>query len=203
MLHFLRGLMIGISIAAPVGPIGILCIRRTFTQGRLFGFVSGLGAATADAIYGSIAGFGLATISNFLFDYKFWIQLVGGLFLSYLGVRTFRTLPNDNPVSTQGRSLMGSYTSVLFLTIANPMTILSFVGIFAGLGLSNPQNNLFYVFMLIFVVFLGSVLWWLFLCSCVGLLRNRLNTLSLIWINRTSGIAIFAFGVAALYGLYK
>ena len=93
MTNFLRGLIMGISIAAPVGPIGVLCIRRTLAQGKLAGFISGLGAATADAIYGIIAGFGITFISGFLIAQARWLSLVGGLFLCFLGIRTFLSDP--------------------------------------------------------------------------------------------------------------
>lgn len=141
LYYLIKGLIIGFAIAAPVGPIGVLCIWRSLVQGRLYGLVSGLGAATADAIYGFIAGFGLTVISNFLLGQKFWLQIIGGCFLCYLGIQTLRSKPAENPANVQGESLLKTYTSILFLTITNPMTILSFVGIFAGLGLSNGSGN--------------------------------------------------------------
>ncbi|HEX5679515.1 MAG TPA: LysE family transporter, partial [Desulfobacterales bacterium] len=134
---FLRGLVIGFSIAAPVGPIGILCIRRTLAEGRASGFLSGLGAATADALYGCVAGFGLTVVSAFLVDQRAWIQLVGGVFLLALGVRTLRSKPAERAAqAAAGRGLAGSYLSTLLLTLTNPMTIISFAGIFAALGVA-------------------------------------------------------------------
>ena len=136
-----KGLIIGFSIAAPVGPIGVLCIRRTLAEGWPSGLVSGLGAASADAIYGSIAGFGLAFISNFLVSQQFWLRLVGGIFLCYLGTRTLLSRPAEQaPVGKNG-GLLAAYGSTLFLTLTNPMTIISFVAIFAGLGLAAARGN--------------------------------------------------------------
>src|SRR3970040_603046 len=141
----LRGLVIGFSIAAPVGPIGVLCIRRTLTEGRIAGFVSGLGAATADAFYGAIAGFGLTFISSFLIDQQFWLRLAGGFFLLYLGVKTFRSSPPDNAALQDRSGIFGAYASTLVLTLTNPMTILSFAIIFAGLGLATASAGGYYL----------------------------------------------------------
>src|SRR5690242_13032805 len=132
--YWLRGLLLGFSIAAPVGPIGVLCIRRTLADGRVVGFVSGLGAATADAFYGAVAGFGLTVISALLIEQRFWLRLIGGGFLLYLGVRTVLARPAERAASAGGKGLAGAYGSTLFLTLTNPLTILSFAAIFAGLG---------------------------------------------------------------------
>jgi threonine/homoserine/homoserine lactone efflux protein len=194
----LRGLMIGFSIAAPVGPIGVLCIRRTLADGRLAGFVSGLGAATADAIYGCIAGFGLAFISNFLVSQQLWLRLIGGAFLCYLGLKTLLSKPAEHAASATGNGLIGAYASTLFLTLTNPMTILSFVAIFAGLGLANTNSSYAAAGILVMGVFIGSALWWLLLVGGVGLFREKFNQRGLTWINRISGVIILGFGLAAL-----
>jgi len=134
---FLQGLILGFSIAAPVGPIGVLCIRRTLADGQAAGFVSGLGAATADAIYGSVAVFGLSGLSAILVGQQAVLRLAGGLFLVYLGARTFLSRPAQAGASAAGsqrRGLTGAYLSTLFLTLTNPITILAFAAIFAGLG---------------------------------------------------------------------
>ncbi|WP_163100338.1 LysE family translocator [Peribacillus alkalitolerans] len=198
---FLKGLLIGISIAAPVGPIGVLCIRRTLTQGRLVGMASGLGAATADAMYGLVAGFGLTAVSDFLIGQQLWLQLIGGLFLCYLGVRTLLSKANYSPSESKGKSLLGAYSSVFLLTITNPMTILSFVAIFAGLGISNPEANIVSAMVLVVGVFIGSTLWWLTLSSGVHWFNKRIHSTNLTIINRLSGFIIVIFGVLALYGL--
>jgi threonine/homoserine/homoserine lactone efflux protein len=130
-----KGLVIGLSIAAPVGPIGVLCIRRTLAEGMPSGFFSGLGAATADAFYGAVAGFGLTVVSGLLVSQQMWTRLLGGLFLVFLGVKTFLSEPSERAASASGKGLLAAYLSTLFLTLTNPMTILSFTVIFAGLGL--------------------------------------------------------------------
>ncbi len=192
---FLRAFIIGISIAAPVGPIGVLCIRRTLANGRLAGFVSGLGAASADMVYGAIAAFGLSAITGLLLDNAFWLKLIGGLFLMYLGVKTFREKPSDKPAEATADGLWSMYLSTFFLTITNPMTILSFAAIFAGTMLGTTTGS---PLVMVAGVFTGSAAWWLTLSFIVGILRDRLTQTHMAWINRISGAIIIAFGVYAL-----
>jgi len=194
----LKGLIIGFSIAAPVGPIGVLCIRRTLTEGRASGLVSGIGAATADAIYGCIAGFGVAFISNFLVSQQVWLRLIGGLFLCYLGPKTWLAKPIEQAALPKGNGLIGAYASTFFLTITNPMTIISFAAIFAGLGLASTSRNYISAGGLVLGVFIGSALWWFFLSNLVGLFRARFKTNGLQWVNRISGVIITGFGLFAL-----
>jgi threonine/homoserine/homoserine lactone efflux protein len=198
---FFRGLVIGFSIAAPVGPIGILCIRRTLSDGRSLGLVSGLGAATADAMYGCVAGFGLTFISGLLIDQQMWLRLFGGLFLCYLGVKTLLSKPAEQAAKVGGSGLLGAYASTFLLTLTNPLTILSFAAIFAGLGLANTSGNYASAMMLVLGVFLGSASWWLLLSGGVGLFRDKFNTQGLLWVNRISGVIITIFGMIALGGL--
>ncbi len=197
----LKGLVIGFSIAAPVGPIGVLCIKRTLTNGRMSGLVSGLGAATADALYGSIAGFGLTLISAFLLDQQTWIRLVGGAFLCYLGLKTFISKPAEQDVRAHGGNLISAYLSTFVLTLTNPLTILSFAAIFAGLGLGATDGDFASAGILVSGVFLGSAAWWLLLSGGVSLLRQRFDQQVMAWVNRASGVIILGFGVAALWKL--
>jgi threonine/homoserine/homoserine lactone efflux protein len=198
-----QGILIGFSIAAPVGPIGVLCIRRTLAEGRAAGLLSGIGAATADAIYGSIAGFGLTFISSLLISQRVAFQLVGGAFLCYLGIRTLLAQPATQAARIEGKGLLGAYGSTFILTLTNPMTILSFMAIFAGLRIADTGGNYFSAAMLVLGVFFGSALWWLSLSSGVGFLRARFDTRALGWVNRISGAIIVAFGVIALVGLMQ
>ncbi len=193
---FFKGLLVGFSIAAPVGPIGVLCIRRALAYGRMTGFISGLGAASADAAYGCIAGFGLTIISNFLVSQQVWLKIIGGIFLCYLGIKTFLEKPAKEPAkSTQ---VAGAYASTFFLTLTNPMTILSFLAVFAGLGLANTTGSYGDAGLLVVGVFLGSALWWLLLANSVSLFREKLSDRILKWINRISGMIILVFGLFAL-----
>lgn len=198
---FLRGLLLGFAIAAPVGPIGILCIRRSLAQGRAIGFVSGLGAATADMLYGCIAAFGLTAISGLLVRQQGWLRLVGGLFLCILGVRTLLARPADRPAAAEGRGYRSAYLSTLLLTLTNPMTILSFAAVLAGLGLGGAGSGYPAAAAVVLGVFVGSAAWWFLLSGGVSLLRGKLDTRMLLWINRVSGLIITGFGIAALVGV--
>ena len=193
----LKGLAIGFSIAAPVGPIGVLCIRRSLSEGRQVGLATGLGAATADAIYGCVAAFGLTAVSSALVGHRSWLGFSGGLFLCYLGVRTFMSGPAARAAESPGRGLPAAYLTAFFLTLANPMTILSFVAVFAGFGLGSSPNYLA-AGVLVTGVFIGSALWWLLLSGGVGLLQSRIGSGWMQLINRLSGCIIFAFGIYSL-----
>jgi len=192
----IKGLVVGVSIAAPVGPIGLLCIRRSLEQGRIAGFASGLGAATADAAYGCIAGFGLTAVSSFLFAHVFALRLGGGAALCFLGARTFMSAPAQREAQSAG-DLRSAYWSTLLLTLANPTTILSFIAVFAGFGLvASPSYGA--AATLVAGVFVGSGLWWLFLSSSVALMRHRISPRWMQVINRLSGASIVVFGLYAL-----
>jgi threonine/homoserine/homoserine lactone efflux protein len=198
---FGRGLVIGFAIAAPVGAIGILCIRRTLAAGRLVGFVSGLGAATADAIYGAVAALGLTSISSALIAHQNWIKLIGGLFLCYLGLRTALAPPASDSGVRAGSGLLAAYGSTVALTLTNPSTIFSFAAVFAGLGLADAPGDRRAGILLVIGVFLGSAGWWLILSGGVGILRERLTARHLRWVNRISGAMLVGFGVLALASL--
>ena len=203
MNFFLRGLAIGFSIAAPVGPIGLLCIRRTLANGRASGLVSGLGAATADAAYGCVAGFGLTAITTFLTGQQLWLRLIGGLFLIYLGVKTGRSRPATQPAIAPSLGLAADYASTLFLTLTNPATILSFLAVFAGLGLGTARGDFPAATGLVAGVFLGSAAWWWLLSTTVGSFREKLGPGHLRWINWLSGAILCAFGLAALLNAHR
>lgn len=198
----LRGVIVGFAIAAPVGPIGLLCIQRTLAGGRLVGLATGLGAATADAFYGFVAAFGLTLLTSFLVGQRVWLGLVGGAFLIYLGARTFRAPPAQRAADLPPGTLLRSYLSTLGLTLTNPATIIAFFGIFAGAGLaaaaSTPAAGLMVV-----GVFLGSAAWWLLLSTVVGLLRHRFDARALVWVNRVAGVVIAGFGLAAIFTLVR
>ena len=203
-IHYLiKGLIIGLSIAVPVGPIGVLCIRRTLAEGRMVGFLAGLGAATADGLYGAIAGFGLTFLVDFIIGKQIWLRLIGGGLLCILGARTFLSKPAEQGACAEGSSLRNAYLSTFFLTLTNPMTILFFSAVFAGLGLGveNTGDHYLLAGMLVSGVFIGSASWWLVLSHFTGLLRGLLNVKRLQWLNRISGLIIMGFGLFAFLGL--
>ncbi len=198
---FIKGFVIGFSIAAPVGPIGILCIQRTLADGNVQGLVTGLGAATADAIYGLIAAFGLTFISNFLVDQSIWFRFFGGFFLCYLGIRAISRKTSTQSVSMANRTSLSAYGTTFFLTLANPMTILFFAGVFAGLGIVSKSIHYAEASLMVIGVFSGSAVWWVFLSGATGIFRNKINESKLALVNKISGLVILAFGIAALISI--
>jgi threonine/homoserine/homoserine lactone efflux protein len=190
---FLKGLAFGFVLAATVGPMWILCFRRTVSDGRLIGLASGLGIAVADALYGAVAAFGLTAISGFLLEHSFWIGLAGAAFLVYLGATTLASNPvlEESRSASAGRSIPGAFLSTLALTLANPPTLLAFAAIFAGLGLASGS----YVSAALVVagVFAGSAVWWLILILAAGMLRGRIGPGLARGINTVSGLTILGF----------
>jgi threonine/homoserine/homoserine lactone efflux protein len=198
----LRGLLIGLSVAATVGPMSVLCIQRTIQKGVVYGLISGLGIATADGLYGCIAGFGLTVIATFLVNQQGWIRALGGLFLVYLGCKTLLTKPAERAATaTNVTGFVGAYISTFLLTLTNPLTILSFVAIFAGLGVGSGKNSLFAALLVVCGIFLGSAIWWCLLTGGINLFRRKFTPRLLLWINRISGSVITLFGLVALLSL--
>lgn len=191
---FIKGYILGFAVAAPVGPIGLLCIRRTVQFGRLSGLFSGLGAALADTIYGFIAAFGITLISDFLLAEQKWLRLFGGAFLIFLGFRTFMAKHVTEQAVTH-KTLLSDFVSTFILTLTNPLTILAYVAIFAGLGIA--EKHFLHALWLVGGVFLGSVTWWLILSEGVTLFRKRVTNEVMVWINRVAGILIAVFGLLA------
>ncbi len=201
MFFLLKGILLGFSIAAPVGPIGVLCIRRTLANGIKNGFLSGLGAATADAIYGLLAVLGISVVSIFLLEYQSYLRMIGGIFLLYLGYTTFKARPAEVSANASEEELLGAYGSTLLLTITNPMTIMSFAAIFAGLGVGAANESYLSSLFLVIGVFIGSMLWWLFLSGMVNMLRHKFDQKRLKLVNQLSGLVITLFGLFSLMSI--
>lgn len=198
---FGRGLVLGLLIAAPVGPIGVLCIRRTLESGAAAGILSGLGAATADALYGAVAAFGLTAVSRVLVAGQTWMGLAGGAFLLGLGVQTLRGAgepAEEARPALSGTGLASAFASTVALTLTNPMTILSFAAVFAGMGLATGGGDARSAAWLVTGVFVGSAAWWLFLCGAVSLLRRRFDPRAMRGVNYISGAVLVVFGALAV-----
>jgi predicted secreted hydrolase/threonine/homoserine/homoserine lactone efflux protein len=195
----LKGFLWGLLIAAPVGPIGVLCIRRTLVEGRLAGFMSGLGAATADSLYGLAAAFGLGVLANLWMDWQEFLRLFGGGFLLIIGLRAFFLPLHVGNRTLAGKNYFASYLTTFLLTLANPMTILSFTAVLAGLGYGTELREISQGMWLVIGVFLGSAIWWLILSSVTGIVKEKLNAAHIKWVNRLSGLIIVSFSLLILY----
>ena len=193
----IRGLIIGFTIAAAVGPITLLVIRRTIDHGGIYGFASGLGVATADATYGGIAAFGLTAVTTVLVSSHVLLGIVGGAIIVVIGLRTIVARPSGPATDAERPGVVGAFASIYGLTMTNPLTIVLYAGVFAGIGLAAGSSFLDAA-ILTLAVWLGSALWWVCLCAPVAWLRERVSTRILLWVNRVSGAALVAFGVIAV-----
>lgn len=192
---FIHGIIIGIALAAPVGPIAFVCIQRSLAHGRLHGISSGLGIATADAFYAAVTAFGLALISEFLLTRQWFFRLFGGIALIAVGLRIFFAAPHDATTDTANESYLTDYTTMLAFTLANPLTILFFTIIIPGFGVVISGSTWVTPAIFVIGVFLGEVAWWVFLCGTLGSMRSYLTRERLHLINRLAGLVIAAFGV--------
>jgi threonine/homoserine/homoserine lactone efflux protein len=202
LVFFLKGIVVGIIIAVPVGPVGIMCIRRTVFEGKLAGFVSGLGAATADAVFGIIAGFSLTVVSDWLLDYQQLLRIAGACLLLAVGGHSL--LAGQPPKLGSARnpeSLSWYYASTFAVTLTNPITILAFLAIFAAVGLTGAEATLGRAAILVLGVWIGSLLWWLTLSFGVGSFFRSFEPRHLAWINRGSGAILVLSGAALLADL--
>jgi threonine/homoserine/homoserine lactone efflux protein len=200
---FLKGIIIGASVSAPVGPIGLLCINRSLTEGRLRGFVSGLGAATADMVFCIIAGFGFTFVSRLLEEHALWISLVGACGLVFVGLRIFFSRPVEKSCAVTGGDLVHVYLSTFVLTLINPVTILFFVALFTSLGVTLAHLDYPSLTLLITGVLVGAVLWWFLLTGCVSLLHRKLTQETMRWVNRISGTIVMVLGLLAFLSTMK
>jgi threonine/homoserine/homoserine lactone efflux protein len=191
-----RAIVLGFTIAAAVGPISLLTIRRTLAHGRLYGFASGLGVAVADSTYAAIAAFGLTAVTSLLVGARAPLGLIGGAVIVYLGLRTMTSRPIETAKVADRPGLTAATASIYGLTMTNPMTILSFAALFGAMGLSRQGINEAVVLTL--GVFLGSGLWWVVLVTSVSWFRSRVTLTGLTWVNRLSGLVLVVLGAAAI-----
>jgi threonine/homoserine/homoserine lactone efflux protein len=190
----LRGLAVGLIIAAPVGPVNVLCIQRTIQKGWKSGVLSGFGSAVADTLYGAIAAFGITLVIQFLIREEFWIRTIGGILLMGIGIVYYCKPPRSLEAGGESSSAHSDFISTLLLTLTNPTTVLSFLAVLATLGLGR-QRPLWETSFLVGGIFCGSMAWWIVLASGVNLLRSRINDRGMRWMNRVAGIAIGGFGL--------
>ena len=199
-IFFLKGLVIGFAMAVPIGPIGVMCIRKTLAEGHARGLIIGLGGAAADSLYGSIAAFGLTFVSDMISREQFWVRLIGGGILLFLGVRTFFAKARDQMLPFVKKGFLGSFVSVFILALTNPVTVFAFIAVFAAFGLGH-QMTIMSACILVVGIFAGSLLWFLTLGFVATFFRKRLNRSGLRWVNRVAGVLLILSGVAAFVSL--
>lgn len=194
----IRGLAAGFMIAAPVGPVNVLCVSRTLSKGWKSGFVCGLGAATADTLYGCIAGFSITFVIQFLMREEYWIRLFGGILLVFIGASYYFKRPQVMKTPNQGESARTDFASTFLLNLTNPTTVLSFLAVLAALGMSQRPTS-WLTLLLVAGIFCGSMIWWLVLISIVNRLRHQFTDKTMLWMNRIAGLAIGGFGILAFF----
>ena len=197
----IQGVLIGFVVAVPVGPLGLLCINRALAMGALCGLFSGLGVASADALAASIAALGISFVSDFLIEHQLLLRLGGGIFLCYLGWQIYGTKPKEQPAPSDVNGMFNAYATTFFLTFSNPVTILSFIAIYAGWHVPSLQGRYIAAAMLALGVFLGSALWWIGLFVGMTVFRQSFSLRTLAWVHRVSGALIVGFGVVVLLSL--
>ncbi len=195
----IKGLIIGFAVAVPVGPIGVLTIKRTLNEGRRSGFITGMGAAFADTLYGVVAECSLTAVSSFLIHEQFWMKLIGGIVMLLIGVKTLLSKPVLRHIKMDNKGLIYNFISTFFLTLTNPATIFAFLAIFAGFRLGSSNINHQGSVVLIVGVLIGASLWWLTLSYIVNKFKSKISHGNLYWINRIAGIVIILFGIFSLY----
>jgi threonine/homoserine/homoserine lactone efflux protein len=199
---FLKGIIIGVSIAAPIGPIGILCIKRSLTRGYSAGFATGLGAALADLLYAIVAGFGLTAVSSFLISQQTLLYSIGSIVLIALGVKTLTSPAIAHPLTVKGKSFVSTMLETMILTLTNPFTIIAFIAAFATIGFTEETHNYRAALMLCTGVFLGSTLWFTLLSSAVSFFRSKCTPGAIRRINTISGIFLVVTGIFLMLSIF-
>jgi len=203
-LFIIKAILIGISVSAPLGPIAVLSIQRTLNKGFKSGFISGIGAASADIIYAIIVGFSITFISDFLTKYQEYFRIIGGMFLIYIGFKIFSSNPGKQvrKLRLKGNNYYKDFITAFFLTISNPLTILAFGAFFTGLGMVDKAGGQFPIVVMIVSVFSGALLWWLGLISIVTIFKKRIRLRNLLWINRITGSLIVIFALYLIVSVF-
>ena len=204
LLFIIKGILIGVSVSAPLGPIGVLCIQRTLNKGFKSGFVSGVGAASADIIYAIIAGFSITFIKDFLIEYQTYIRIIGGAFLILVGVRITISNPAKQirKLRIKGNNYYKDFLTSFLITVSNPITIIAFGAFFATFNMIDKSSGNFPIFIMILTVFGGSLLWWLSLIGIVTVFKKRIRLRNLLWINRITGVLIVLFAIFVIVSAF-
>jgi len=194
----IKGLIIGVIVSAPLGPVGVLCIQRTLNKGRWYGFVTGVGASLSDLGYALLTGYGMSFIFDFLSANQFYLQLLGSVMLLLFGIYTFRSNPVESirPVSTNKGTYLHNFFTALIVTLSNPLIIFLFIGLFARFSFVIPGIPLYEQFVGYFAIVIGAILWWFGITYFVNKVRNRFNLRGIWVINRVIGVVVMIIAIA-------
>ena len=195
---FVQGIIIGLTLAVPVGPLALICIQRTVTEGRLHGIFSGIGVATADSFYAAITFLGLTVISGLIIAQQYLFRFLAGVVLILIGIRVFLSIPSAISAKTEHETYLKDYLSMVALAIANPLTLVFFLVILPGYGVVIYGIDSLSAAEFVAGVFFGSTVWWIVLCGSIGSVRSRLSCENLGLINRVSGLLFSCFGAGVL-----
>ncbi len=201
LFPFFKGIIVGFAIAAPVGPVGILCIRKALADGRAAAFIAGMGAAVADTFYGAVAGLGLTLVNDLLNEYRTVLVITGGFFLIILGMKTVVKKPLLLPTGSARVGLVKDFLSTFMITLTNPGTVIAFMAVFASVSVVSFDKDKLHAGLTILGVFVGSSLWWAVLSAAAGAVRSHFTPVWLLWLNRISGAMLLVFGIGVLVGL--
>jgi threonine/homoserine/homoserine lactone efflux protein len=195
---FIQGIVIGLTLAVPIGPISLLCIQRTIADGRVHGVISGLGVSTADSFYAAITVLGLTVISSLIIAHQFLFRSFAGIILILIGIWVFMLVPSDVNEKSEHETYLKDYLSMVAIAIANPMTLIFFLVILPGFGVIIQESAFLPAAGFVAGVFFGSAVWWIILCGSIGSVRSRISVKNLGLINRISGVLISCFGAGML-----
>jgi len=202
LILFCKGILIGFAIAAPVGAVGILCIRRTLSNHKLLATLTGMGSACADMFYGTVAAFSLAGITDFITKHEFYLKLFGGILIAWIGFAIIKHPSRKKTEEIEGiDSPLHAFTSAFVLTLSNPITLIVFAAAFTAMGVAPIYQSFTQASFLVAGVFIGASFWWIFLITTIYLLRHRLSEAQLLWINHFSGVILIGFSVYILLSL--
>ncbi len=196
----MKGLIVGVVVSAPLGPVGVLCIQRTLNKGRWYGFVTGLGAALSDIIYALVTGYGMSFMDEFLTKHQVLLQVVGSIMLFLFGIYTFRSNPVNSirPTSTNRGSYLHNFVTAFFVTFSNPLIIFLFIGLFARFSFVMPGSPLGFQLVGYLAIILGALLWWFSITFFVSKLRTQFNLRGIWMLNRVIGVVVMVASVVGL-----
>ena len=207
IIYLFKGMLVGLMVSVPLGPMGVLIIQKTLHKGALSGFVAGMGAASADFFYATVAAFGLGFVLNTVQAHELLLQILGGIFLIGIGLKIYF----DNPIRQirQRRSgrvskkgLVGDYVALFFLTVSNPLTVVVFMAVFASMAVFGEDASPVGEFLVVFGVLLGGGVWWYTLSTLVNIFRKKFRLRVLVTINRVSGMVIAILGALVILAAF-